>query len=466
MPPDSPAGLDHLQPGEHRCPGPSARDVILGDGGLAPPKALTTLSYEFLGDADISFERYTSQAFFDAEMKHIWPNVWQWVCREEHIAEDGDYVTYDIGPYSIIVVRQADGGIKAYRNSCLHRGTQLRASDSMGAATSLRCPYHGWTWNLDGTLKEIPCRWDFPHVKDANYKLPEVSVDTWGGFVWINIDPKAAPLQEFLGVLPEHFASGWDLKNRYVYLHIQKELPTNWKAALEAFLEAYHVLETHPQNLPASGDANTQYDVFGEHVSRFVQNIGYPSPHLKGPVSQQDSLDRLRATAGLGLKVPEGRTARSVAAEYLRGSLGKQFKVDLSTYSDSEILDSIQYHLFPNACLFPGITHPMVYRFRPIGNEPGRTQFDLLFMRPLPAGETPPPPPEPVRITEEQSYTEVPGILQSLGVIFDQDTSNLRMQYRGFQAAAKRGETLGNYQEVRIRHFHNVIDRYLAAGGA
>jgi phenylpropionate dioxygenase-like ring-hydroxylating dioxygenase large terminal subunit len=463
MAPDRISDMESPAPGEHRCPGPSAQDIIRRDGDTVPP-ALLAQSYRFEGDADISYDRYVSQDFFDLEMKHVWPKVWQWVCREEHVAEPGDYITYDIGPHSIIVLRDDSGAIRAFHNACLHRGTQLRPSDSSGSSPQLRCPYHGWTWDLAGQVKDIPCRWDFPHVKDENYRLPPVKCETWGGFVWINLDPQAMPLSQYLGVLPEHFQSGWDLKNRFVYLHIQKELHTNWKAALEAFLEAYHVLETHPQNLPASADANTQYDVFGDHVSRFLQNIGSPSPHLNGKTTEQDALDALRATKGLGLKVPPGGTARSVAAAYLRKSLGEAWGVDLSGYSTSELLDSINYNLFPNACLFPGVTHPMVYRFRPIGNEPGRTMFDLIFMRPLAPGQEVPPPPEPVKLTEAESYTTVPGILQSLAVIFDQDTSNLRMQYRGFQASAKRGQTLGNYQEIRIRHLHKMVDRYIAAG--
>jgi len=442
-----------------RCPGPSTRDIILADGWKVPD-ALVAESYEFLGGQDIAYDRYTSPEFFRKEVDKVWGKAWQWACREEHIPEAGDYVVYDIGPHSILVVRTESGQIKGYHNACLHRGTQLRRSESSGSASELKCPFHGWSWTLEGEVKTIPCRWDFPHVTDEGFRLPEVKVDTWGGFVWINLDENAPPLMDFLGVLPEHFKDRWDLSRRHIVLHLQKELSTNWKAAMEAFLEAYHVVETHAQGLATAGDANAQYDVFDQHVTRFVHTVGVPSPHYTKPQTQQEILNKMRS--GSGLTVPEGRTARSVAAEHLRKEIGEARGVDLSDYSDSEMLDSIEYQLFPNMCLFPGVSLPMIYRFRPIGIDPGRALFDLIFLQLLPEGAEAPLPPEPIRIAPQQSYADAPGMNPGLGAVYDQDTDNLEMQYRGFQASKKRGETLGDYQEVRIRHFHQTIDKYLA----
>ena len=93
-----------LPPGSARCPGPSTKDIIMRDVGGAPA-ALTAESYTFLGDADIPFARYTSQRFYDAEIKHLWSRTWQWACREEHIPKVGDYAVYDVGPYSVLVLR-------------------------------------------------------------------------------------------------------------------------------------------------------------------------------------------------------------------------------------------------------------------------------------------------------------------------------------------------------------------------
>jgi phenylpropionate dioxygenase-like ring-hydroxylating dioxygenase large terminal subunit len=336
----------------------------------------------------------------------------------------------------------------------------LRQPGESGWTPELRCPFHGWTWSTEGALKSVPCRWDFPHVETDKFSLPEARVGIWGGFVFINMDENAGSLESFLGVLPDHMEAGWDLSRRTVTVHVQKELKTNWKAAQEAFLEAYHVYETHSQNLPFAGDANAQYDVFDDHVSRFVHTHGFPSPHYTHAQTEQEMADKMHLPPGT--MVPEGGTARRAAADWRRDNLGRKWNMELGGFSDSEMLDSIEYHLFPNMCMFPGVSLPMVYRFRPIGMDPGRTLFDILLLRPLKPGEEHPSTPAPVRISHDQSYAEADGLEPWLGATFDQDTDNLARQYRGFKSSRKCGETLGNYQESRIRHFHRTLDAWLA----
>ncbi len=446
-----------LAPGEARCPGPSTREIILQDNDGAPA-ALTAESYQFLGDADIPYARYTSQAFFDQEVAQMWSRTWQWACREEHIPNPGDYSVYDIAHYSVMVIRDDTGAIKAFVNSCPHRGMQFFDSGTQGRGKQfLRCPFHGMSWNLDGSLREIPCRWDFPHIDDENFGLAEVNCDTWGGFVFINLDRNAQPLHEYLGVLPEHFSDRkWDLQNRYVSLHMHKILPGNWKMCMEGFLEAYHVLATHPEGLRTSGDANADYDCFGDNVSRFVHTIGYPSPHLPKHLSEEElfaSLGRDPQT------LPEGTSARQRHAELLRQEMGQQMGTDLSEYSNSEMLDSIEYHLFPNACFFPGINIRLIYRFRPLTVD--TCVHEILLLDPVPEGKPRPKPAEVVKLGMDDSYTGVEGF--PLGMVLDQDTDNFRRQWAGIKASIKPGETLGNYQESRIRHFHQTLDKYVSA---
>lgn len=464
----------NLAPGEARCPGPSTRDLILLDQDNTPPPLLVQ-SYQFLGDADIPFDRYYSKEMFAREIDHMWTRTWQWACREEHIPNSGDYYVYDVGPYSFVVIRTQDGDIKAYYNACLHRGMQLCEPHSQGTGKQfIRCPFHGIAWHLNGELKEVPCRWDFPHIKDEDFKLPEVRVATWGGFVFINMDENAPPLAEFLEALPEHFKY-WPLQDRYISLHVTKILPSNWKMAMEAFLEAFHVLATHPQGLKSAGDANAQYDVFGKNVTRFIHTIGHPSPHLPVPPTQDEMLQLLGGrrpgvAAGVGdnaAKVdgdalPAGVLARSVVVEGMRENLSAAFGVDLSKVSTSEMMDSIEYWLFPNMCLFPGISLPMIYRFRPNGMDVDSCIHEILFLTPVPKDKPRPPPAKAYRLAEEDSFTTVPGFSEGLAGVFDQDTANLRRQRDGVKASRKRGQTLGNYQEVRIRRFHMTLDEYLS----
>jgi hypothetical protein len=128
------------------------------------------------------------------------------------------------------------------------------------------------------------------------------------------------------------------------------------------------------------------------------------------------------------------------------------------------MLDSIEYHLFPNMFLFPGVSLPMIYRFRPNGMDVDSCLHEILFLAPLPASGDRPPPAKVVRLAEEESYTTVPGFDPGLAFVY-QDTGNLRRQRDGVKASRKRGQTLGNYQEVRLRRFQMTLDAWLAREG-
>lgn len=449
------------KPGDARCPGVSVQD-LLDEDSRDVPSYLRKQSYEFLGDQDIPFARYTTKEYFDKEVANLWPRTWQWACREEHIPEQGDYYVYDIGPYSVIVMRSDSGEINAYRNSCMHRGTKLKPSFSSGRSQSIRCPYHGWDWGLDGHIKTLPCEWDFPHVDKAKIDLSKVHCDVWGGFVFINLEAEPLPLLEYLNPLPEHIQSKV-FEDRYIAQHIQKELNCNWKIASEAFLEAYHVMETHRQLMRTNGDANTQYDIYGDHVSRLINVAGIPSTFCEEELSEQQILDMFlvgdRDDVADELVVPQGGTARRVMAEQFRQSMAKSGQ-DISQVSDSEIVDSIAYFVFPNQQFFSGVSFPIVYRFRPLGMAHDKALFDLILLKPRPVGEVVEPA-EPVRLKVEESYTTVPGMDPYVGHVFDQDTGNMQAAQEGAATAGKSGATLANYQEIRVRHFHQTLSRYL-----
>lgn len=463
LPEDVP-NFDALEPGAARCPGPSVQD-ILGRDVVPAPAVLAFEEPRYMGPGDVSYDRYYDPTIFNNEVERLWKRTWQFVCREEHIPEPGDHFVYEVVGLSFIVVRQHDGAIKGFWNSCLHRGTKLRPAEGFGSSEEFRCPFHGWRYGIDGSLAAVPCAWDFPHVKKDEFHLPEVKVETWAGFVFINPDENAGPLADYMAPMQEHF-SRWDLEDRYISVHAAKELPCNWKAAAEAFIESYHLVETHPQLLAGIGDALVQYDIHSDHVSRFIVPIGVNSPHLNDPASEQELLNTMllgdRSTVTDELTLKDGETARQVMARMLRKSFKDEFSVDLEDVSDSEMIDSIEYFLFPNMMVTPGYSLPVVYRFRPIGLDPERSLFEIMLLRPVPREGARPAPAEPFRVSETESYRLVPGMDASLAHVFDQDTDNLRAQQQGFRASKKRGETLGNYQEARIKHFEGMVDKYLA----
>lgn len=453
-------------PGSARMPGPSYQTLIAKDSHSAPAPLLEE-SYQFTDDTDIPFANYTSAAHAGLEFQHMWSRVWQWACHETHIPEPGDYYVYDIGTASVLIVRTEGGEINAYVNACMHRGTQLKPAGSCGFARTITCPFHGWTYNLDGELVSLPHKWDFPHVNQSSSGLNRLSCETWQGFVFVNFDSEADPLGEYLEVLPDHFAS---LPNhpREITLHVEKQLPANWKAAEEAFLELYHVPETHAGGHPET-DLAAQYDVFGKHVSRFMHTIGAPSPLADPAPPEHVLMKRLWREEKNWIPgaeddpvpaVPDGTTAREVYAEILKQRFEEKYGRDFSKTSTAVAIDSIQYFVFPNFFHFTGLSLNIAYRFRPNANNPNQCTFDLFYFQPTQADRNPAQAPAPVKLDLEASFTEVADV-GHMARIFDEDTGNLRAQTNGFLATKNAGAKLANYQEIRIRHLHQTNAEYL-----
>jgi phenylpropionate dioxygenase-like ring-hydroxylating dioxygenase large terminal subunit len=265
--------------GTSRSAGISLTELLDGDSHPVSD-LLRNESREGLSDGNtrVPAAHYTSPDFHALEVEKLWSRIWQMACLEEEIPDVGDYHVYEIADLSFLIVRTADG-IKAYRNACLHRGRLLREASGRGAK-ALRCPFHGWAWNLDGSLKEIPCEWDFPSVKQEDFSLPEALVETWHGFVFVNPDRSAGPLSEHLAGLDEHFEK-YPFEQRIKVAHVEKIMRVNWKACQEAFMESYHVVATHPTLMETLGDANTRYDTYG-NFSRAISPQGIESPHLAG----------------------------------------------------------------------------------------------------------------------------------------------------------------------------------------
>lgn len=406
----------------------------------------------------VPVERYTTREFHDLEMERVWTKVWQMACRVEDILEPGQFVKYDIGGISVLVVRQRDGSIKAHRNVCLHRGRTLKERD--GIADSFQCPFHGITWDLDGTLKHMPCQWDFQHT-EMDWTLRQVQVDTWGGFVFINLDPDAEPLAEYLGTLPEHFER-WPLEKRYKQVHVAKVLRCNWKLAQEAFMESWHVVATHAQLLPGIGDAVSKYDAWG-NFSRTLTPNGIPSPHLNWQPTEQEMMDALtdrNLDDDVKVPVPDGVTARVALADGRRAHLERDLGADVAqSLSDAEMCDSMPYTLFPN--LHPwGSYNRTCYRFRPYGNDPGMSIMECMILSPY-EGDTPPAGAEIQWVETDTSWTTVPE-LGLLARVFDQDDANLPYVQKGLEDGAIDEVTFAEYQETKIRHFHVVLERLLA----
>ncbi|MBI1182428.1 MAG: Rieske 2Fe-2S domain-containing protein [Alphaproteobacteria bacterium] len=443
--------------------GPTVQELLEQERTEVPPVLRKTGSV-FLGEEPIGKERYTSQAFFDREMTHMWSRVWQMACRADDIPAVGDYVVHRIGDTSLLVVRAEPGRIRAFYNVCLHRGRLLREED--GHAEEFRCPFHAFTWRLDGSCKQITSQWDFEYLDKDSFGLPEVHVDTWGGFVFVNLDDDPEPLQSYLEDVPADYATrGWSLEGRAKTVHVQKVNRCNWKVALEAFIESFHVLETHPGIMPYIGDAYTQYDVWPDkrHSTRMIVPRGIHSPHM-APISD---LEVYRSGAKVyapdqtrELELPEGLTPRQAMGDLRRDFLARTAGIDTSGLTDCEVLDTIQYHIFPNLVCWAGWNTFMMYRFLPNGTDVDSSIMEVMFLVPRVEGRRYEERREPTRLTADQKYTDAPELGRTGGV-FEEDTSNMAAVHKGLKAMKGPGARLASYQENRIRFFHAILDSYL-----
>jgi phenylpropionate dioxygenase-like ring-hydroxylating dioxygenase large terminal subunit len=424
-----------------------------------PPDYLFEETLADMPNDPLSTESYTSEAYAQAEREKLWPNVWLFAAREDELPEPGDTVVFEINEKSFLIVRQKDGSVKGFYNACLHRGRKLRTKD--GNTTQLKCPFHGFAWKNDGSLKEIPCAWDFKHLEDKDMSLPEVRVELWQGFVMITENDDLAPFPKWLGPAASHYDK-YDFENRFTGMWIAKRIPANWKATAEAFMEAWHSITTHPQLLPFLGDANSRYDHIGDHFNRAIT----PSGVLMNEFSGGDDADTNRrfaaGDAGAEFDSDDPLMARKVLAEASRQGFTEQYGYDYSDASDAELLDNFTYNIFPNFSPWIGYLPTLVYRWLP-GDTPDWCVMEIRLLFPTPKGEKRPKSVERTYIPDDEPFAWAADKMgPALANVFDQDMANLPHVQTGMKAMKHKQVELGAYQDSRVRHFQTTLAKYMS----
>lgn len=449
------------RPNQDKQVGPTYQDYLAEDKLQSPDDVMRPSVDPELTSYTFSRNRYISQEFHDREVKGLWSHMWQMACREEEIPEAGDISVYEIVNASFIVVRGDDLKIRAFRNTCMHRGMKLCAQDT--SIGKLRCPFHGFTWNLEGELIDVPMKWDFPDMADESVRLSKVQVGLWGGFVFINPDPDAPSLESYLEVLPRHFSGYLDYSDKYITRHVKKIFPCNWKLGLEIFLESYHTLVTHSQFAGFLADENGQYDVYGRHVSRFMLTTGKQAPAIAENLPDQAIVDEFFLENELGAppQVPDGMTARAFLAEHMRALYTTLSGRDYTSCPEAELIDTTQYSLFPNMVVWRTLLFPAVYRIRPNGNDPHSCIWEWYFMGDVPASGIRPPAAEMEDISEITFTEALKDYSALMGVTYDQDFNNMLAIQQGMACAPDVPMQFAQVQEIRIKHFEKMIDEYL-----
>lgn len=421
---------------------------------------------------ELATERYWSPEFARLERERLWPRTWQIACHESEVREPGYWFEYTLLDQSYLVVRGNDGVVRCFVNACRHRGNAL--CEGRGHSARITCPFHLWQYELDGRLRRISDEQEeFPTSDKANLGLLPVQTEIFGGFVFINPDPDAPPLDDYLGEDVKALLEPYRLEELTpLGLNISQSLGANWKTGLEAFIEQYHVHAIHRQVLTTSDDKDMHYGFFGEHN---VLTVAYavPSPRL-GDVSPE------RIVAGFGsmaeaihgpgatnpmeqlvapyrdvdgkIAFPPGVTLRGLFQEANRAAAEADGQ-DVSGMTDNQMSDAHSWLLFPNTTMVVRARETLLFRFRPDpSGDPNRCIFDVVnyqWVRPE----------ERERLTTPHSWIPED---QSLGLVLDQDREQIPRQQRGLRNRSLK--TIGLARcESRIAHFHQTLDRYLGA---
>lgn len=435
--------------------------------------------FAMTGDSTVPAARYYDAGFARLENERLWSRTWQMACRLEEIPGEGDFAEYTIGDQSVVVVRLDDTEIRAYQNVCRHRGTQLAVGSGTFAAGQIACPFHGWRWNLDGSNSFVYGDEGFTAGLQGAPKLclPQVRVDTWGGCVWVNLDPDAPPLLEAIDPMPSLLDPlGVDLMQTVWWKGTV--LDANWKLAMEAFIEGYHVMASHPQLTQGLGegyDPNAlAYTVHESGHSHYISKPGAQRTHrrrvdyLREVEALIDS-SRLLCTGLEAMTLPgdleviETLRDREVAEDASLGSElvkalyenAERKGIPLPKLRGTELIRwGGVFFVFPNYFVLPQYGNALTYRFRPLPDQPEKTLLELWSITiPEPGAEGGRPVMQgPFSPDDAEHWPEIPL----------QDFDNITRQQRGVHNRSFPSTRISHVYEVGIANLHQEIDRYLA----
>lgn len=425
-----------------------------------------------LGTKRIPVDRYTNPDVLRLEDEKIWSKTWLLAGAECDVAEPGDYFVFENLRESILVARADDGEIHAFYNVCQHRGNRLKPA-GCGHTSQLTCGFHLWTWSLDGKLLDIPESHDFPQgTPESELGLPTVLCDTWGGFVWISMDPDIEPLQDFLGIVPEHLAP-YEFEDMVLVSDETIEWSCNWKTSVDIFSETYHVRGVHPESEFIADDVNVQMDIYGMH-SRFIAPMYIPSPRkIDEDKAMNEVMTGYLESEGfpIGDFTGDVTTLRSAVAAHKR-AMFDQHGLDFSNLTDDQLTADYHYNIFPNITFNLFGEQMWMFRHRPHPTDPDKMYFDRMIFNRVPKGEVK----AGANAGAVDLFVELGDEIvdgrpthsfyrhgeKSSGLLLDQDASCLAGVQQGLHSRGMKGFWISQH-EIRIRNFHYWWEQYTEA---
>lgn len=445
---------------------------------VATPKADTAPSVPFAitDRAFIPRERYYDKQFFELENEKLWPHVWQMACRLEEIPDVGDYVEYSVAKYSVLVIRTGPNEVKAYQNACRHRATQLAVGCGTFRGGQVVCPYHGWRWNLDGSPAGLYGKEGFdPHALDPeDLKLIECQVGTWAGCVFINMDLEAPSLEDAMAPLPQQL-DALRVADMRVDWWKAVRLDANWKMAIEAFMEGWHLMATHPQAVMGAGEdwpadfLSVQHSYENGHASLAQGHEGHENLGPDGKAEAEKAYEFMRVICDSlhamvlekDVAVIEGLRNIDCAAEEFSQKMTEALYA-WNTGAGIKLPDpdpetlakwGSQWFVFPNFMIHPMYGNAISYRVRPDDNDPEKCYFEFWSLTLHPEGEEPGKPKfDGVFEPDDEAWPLIPR----------QDYSNISRQQRGLHTPGFRAQRLARQYEDGIANMHVHLDEYLS----
>ena len=430
----------------------------------------------------IGVDAYLSEEYARAERDRLWRKVWQQVGRVEEIPDVGSYLTYDILDDSILIVRTAPDRIRAYYNVCSHRGRRLvdipqGAKRACGKKNQFVCGFHAWSYNLEGQCTHVLNKDDWKGaLTNERTRLGEVKVDTWGGWIWINLDPNSEPLRDYLEPAAT-MLDPFELQNMRCRWRRWIVFDCNWKVAMEAFSETYHVPGTHPEFMKF-GDFRGWARVQGKH-----SNIGYDAPKDLGEnqaklrlgagadprlstaemqvytwehVNTNTTKTLVDAALRLVDELPEGTPANQVLQHWLESARRDDAArgVLWPTVNPEHVGNSgTAWQFFPNFQIGHAVNNALCYSARPHGYDPNKCIFEVSVYQLFPTAEEP---------KTEWEYTAADD--PRWGSVLPQDFSNMAALQQGLKCGGFRGTLPNPYRERSVANLHRNLAKYMGTG--
>jgi phenylpropionate dioxygenase-like ring-hydroxylating dioxygenase large terminal subunit len=414
--------------------------------------------------------RYYDDEFYRLETERLWPHVWQMACRLEQLANVGDYVEYTILGKSVIVV-QTKVGVKAFHNACRHRGVPFVGEGDHGNCKTpgFICPFHGWRWNLEGENTFVYGRHMFSEeqLDQADLALRPCRVEIWGGMAFINFDDDAPSFRDTIGPVADRLEAH-GVSNLRAEWWYQTVLPANWKVAMEAFMEGYHVMRTHPQlqqAAPMLYNAMYGMDTGGigvpinpnlsvrDNIKAQIKHLGLLSEGMSGMVHEKE-VAIARQLADVELP-DDPQQAVMMWYGILNHQITEQLRArgedvpDLNAVAVSDPINAVEF-LFPNTFLLPMFSSVSAYRIRPLG--PESCMFELWSLTHVAAGDPHETVMEPVVLPyDSQEFPPIPR----------QDYANIPIQQKGLHATGFDFMRLSKDIEGLISNYNRIIDGHL-----